>query len=43
MFAIERRQQRDALADRIDDRRLLDDIGLTREQALHEADKPFWG
>ena len=24
------------------DERLLDDIGITREQALQEAGKPFW-
>ncbi len=24
------------------DDRLLDDIGITRRQALAEADKPFW-
>jgi uncharacterized protein YjiS (DUF1127 family) len=25
-----------------DDPHLLRDLGLTREQALEEADKPFW-
>ena len=42
LHRLERRRQRDALADRVDDKRLLDDIGLTREQALCEASKPFW-
>ncbi len=36
----ERSRQRRALRG-LDDR-LLDDIGLTREQALREASKPFW-
>ena len=35
-----RSRQREALA-RLDDR-LLEDIGVTREQANAEADKPFW-
>ena len=35
-------RQRDRLADLADDRHLMDDIGLTREQALDEASKPFW-
>jgi uncharacterized protein YjiS (DUF1127 family) len=38
----ERRRQRDALRELADDRHLLDDLGLTREQALNEAAKPFW-
>lgn len=33
-------RQRSALRDL--DTALLDDIGLTREQALHEAARPFW-
>ena len=37
-----RRRQRDALVDLAEDKRLLADIGLTREQALREAGKPFW-
>ena len=37
-----RRHQRRALADLAEDKQLLADIGLTREQALHEAGKPFW-
>lgn len=37
-----RSRQRHALADLADDKHLLADIGLTREQALREADKPFW-
>jgi uncharacterized protein YjiS (DUF1127 family) len=35
-------RQRDALADLAEDKHLLADIGLTREQALREAGKPFW-
>jgi uncharacterized protein YjiS (DUF1127 family) len=35
-----RSRQRQALA-QLDDR-LLDDIGVTRQQALAEASKPFW-
>jgi uncharacterized protein YjiS (DUF1127 family) len=37
-----RRWQRDSLRHRIDDERLLADIGVTREQALREAKRPFW-
>lgn len=37
-----RRRQREALASLADNKHLLDDIGLTRDQALGEADKPFW-
>ena len=37
-----RQQQRHALADLAEDKHLLADIGLTREQALREAGKPFW-
>ena len=36
----ERRRQRLALAE-LDDR-LLADIGVSREQARREADRPFW-
>jgi uncharacterized protein YjiS (DUF1127 family) len=39
---IARARQRAALADIADDKHLLSDIGLTREQALHEAGKAFW-
>jgi uncharacterized protein YjiS (DUF1127 family) len=35
-------RQRDALVDLAEDKHLLADIGLTREQALREAGKPFW-
>jgi len=35
-------QQRHALADLAEDKHLLADVGLTREQALGEAGKPFW-
>jgi uncharacterized protein YjiS (DUF1127 family) len=37
----ERWRQRQTLCDL--DERLLRDIGITREQAEGEADKPFWG
>ena len=37
-----RRSRRRALRDLVDDRHLLDDLGLTREQVLDEAAKPFW-
>jgi uncharacterized protein YjiS (DUF1127 family) len=40
LAAIERRRQRRALA-ALDDR-LLADIGLTRDAACREAEKPFW-
>jgi uncharacterized protein YjiS (DUF1127 family) len=33
---------RRALRDLAEDKHLLDDLGLTREQALEEAAKPFW-
>ena len=39
---LERSRQRNAFRSRIDDERLLADIGLTREQALREVNKPFW-
>jgi uncharacterized protein YjiS (DUF1127 family) len=34
--------QRKALRELAEEGRLLSDIGLTREQALGEAGKPFW-
>ena len=37
-----RRRQREALRQLADDPYLLRDLGLTRQQALEEADKPFW-
>jgi len=37
-----RRRQREALRQLADDPYLLRDLGLTRQQALDEADKPFW-
>ena len=37
-----RRDQRRALGELAAEQHLLDDIGLTRAQALHEAGKPFW-
>ena len=39
---LDRPFQRIALRNIADDPHLLSDIGLTREQALHEATKPFW-
>jgi len=38
----ERRRQRIALRTLADDKHFLNDLGLTREQALGEATKPFW-
>ena len=37
-----RRSQREALRALADDPHLLRDLGLTREEALYEAHKPFW-
>jgi len=37
-----RHRQRAALRELADDPHLLKDIGLTRQQALDEAAKPFW-
>jgi uncharacterized protein YjiS (DUF1127 family) len=37
-----RTQDRNALAELAEDKHFLADIGLTREQALREAGKPFW-
>jgi len=37
-----RRSQRRTLGELAAEKYLLDDIGLTRAQALHEAAKPFW-
>jgi uncharacterized protein YjiS (DUF1127 family) len=39
---IARSGQRRALRELAQEERLLSDIGLTHEQALREADKPFW-
>jgi len=38
----ERNRQRAALRDLADDQHLLNDLGLTRQQALDEANRPFW-
>lgn len=38
----ERRHQRLSLQAIVEVKHLLDDIGITRAQALHEAAKPFW-
>jgi uncharacterized protein YjiS (DUF1127 family) len=44
MFAIwiARSAERRALRELANERHFLSDIGLTREQALAEASKPFW-
>ena len=39
---IARSGQRWALRELAEEGRLLSDVGLTREQALREAGKPFW-
>lgn len=39
---LDRRDQRTALREIADDPHLLNDLGLTREQALYESAKPFW-
>jgi uncharacterized protein YjiS (DUF1127 family) len=38
----ERNRQRTALRNLADDLHLLDDLGLTREEVLDEANTPFW-
>jgi uncharacterized protein YjiS (DUF1127 family) len=38
----ERSRQRAALRDVADDRHLLHDLGLTRQEALDETKRPFW-
>jgi uncharacterized protein YjiS (DUF1127 family) len=37
-----RSRRRAAFRDLADDPHLLDDIGLTRQEAMDEANKPFW-
>ena len=37
-----RQRQRAVLRELADDPHRLNDLGLTRQQALEEADKPFW-
>lgn len=39
---LDRRYQRTALREIADDPHLLKDLGLSREEALREAAKPFW-
>ncbi|UGA47736.1 hypothetical protein HU230_0017545 [Bradyrhizobium quebecense] len=39
---LDRQHERKALREIADDPHLLKDLGLTREQALREAAKPFW-
>lgn len=38
----DRARQREALRALADNKHLLDDIGLSRRDALDEADRPFW-
>jgi uncharacterized protein YjiS (DUF1127 family) len=38
----QRSRQRAALRDLADNKHLLDDLGLTSEEALDEANRPFW-
>jgi uncharacterized protein YjiS (DUF1127 family) len=38
----ERQLDRKALRELADDPHMLSDLGLTRQQLLHEAEKPFW-
>ena len=38
----ERRRQSTAFRDLADDPHLLKDIGLTKEEVMHVASKPFW-
>jgi uncharacterized protein YjiS (DUF1127 family) len=38
----ERMRQRAALRDIADDPHLLNDLGITRDEALAQANKPFW-
>jgi len=38
----ERSRQRAALRNLAEDKHLLDDLGLSRQEALDEADRPFW-
>lgn len=39
---LDRRHERKALREIADDPHLLKDLGLSREQALREAARPFW-
>ena len=39
---IDKARERQALRDLVDNKHLLDDIGLSREKALREVDTPFW-
>jgi uncharacterized protein YjiS (DUF1127 family) len=39
---MERRWRRQSLSDIVDDPRRLSDVGLTRDQVVHEINKPFW-
>jgi uncharacterized protein YjiS (DUF1127 family) len=38
----ERSRRRAALRDLSHDQHLLDDLGITRQEALEEANRPFW-
>ena len=39
---VQRRRERNELAELVNDDHLLNDIGVSRLDALHEAAKPFW-
>lgn len=39
---LDRQHERKALREIVDDPHLLKDLGLSREEALREAAKPFW-
>jgi uncharacterized protein YjiS (DUF1127 family) len=42
MVWVQRSRERKALAELVNDDHLLNDIGVSRLDALHEAAKPFW-
>lgn len=42
LLRADKARQRAALRAMADNKHLLDDIGLSRRQALDEADRPFW-
>ncbi len=42
LLRADKARQRAALRAMADNKHLLDDIGLSRREALNEADRPFW-
>ena len=42
LLCLDRARQRDALRALVDNKHLLDDIGLSRREALDEVERPFW-